>query len=184
VKGSVQIARAYAEALLDLALAEDALGAVVDDLHAVQALVDRDETFRRFFLSPRLKREDKKRILNEALRGRIGRPVLGLLNVLADRRREPVFDNIVDEFERFKDVREGRVHVHVTTARSLDADQKAEMAQRLALATGKLIEIHERLEPAALGGVIVKLGDKVIDGTARRRLERLRRALVAAGSQS
>jgi F-type H+-transporting ATPase subunit delta len=179
--GSIQIARAYAEALIDLAEAQGNLGRVVDDLHAVQELVDKDETFRLFFLSPRLERADKKRILNEAIAGELDRPVLGLLNLLVDKRREPVFDNIVQEFDRFKDIREGRLHVHVTTAKPLAEDQQADIRSKLEQATGKTILIHERVDARLLGGIIVKLGDKVIDGTARRRLDKLGKALAAAG---
>lgn len=177
---SQSVARVYAQAMLDLVDAGADLGRMYDDLHAVQKLVDEDRTFWGFFVSPRLDPAVKKRVLNEAFKGKLDRPVLGLLHVLVDKRREMVFDNIVLEFDRYKDLREGRVHADITVARALDDDQRQELIKKLEATTGKYVEIHETVDPKVLGGMIVKLGDKVIDGSVRRRLNRLRRAMVAA----
>ncbi len=177
---SQSVARVYAQALLDIVEGGADLGRMYDDLHAVQKLVDTDRTFWEFFASPRLDPALKKRVIAEAFSGKLDRPVLGLLHVLVDKRREMVFDNIVDEFDRFKDLREGRMHAEVTAARPLDDDQRAQLKTRLESATGKQIELHEKVDRKLLGGLIVKLGDKVIDGSLRRRLNRLRRAMVAA----
>ena len=87
---------------------------------------------------------------------------------------------MVGEGERYRDLREGRVHAHVTTARPLADEQKAEIASKLGKALGKIVVVHDRVEPRLLGGLIVKLGDKVIDGSAKRRLDKLRRALASA----
>lgn len=178
---SQAVARVYAEALVDLSVVQDSLGRVVDDLHEIQDLFDSDATFRSFFSTHRIERAEKKRILNEVFKDKLDRPVLGLLNVLVDRQRELALDNIVDEFERHKDVREGRMHAYVQTARKLEDDQRSEIVRRLEGLTGKTIVLHERVEPELIGGIVLKLQDKVIDGTVRRRLERLKRALVAAG---
>ena len=175
---SQAIARVYAEALLDLVEDQGSLGRVVDDLHAVRELFDNDKTFRLFFASNRLERYDKKRILDDALKDKLDRPVLGLLHVLVDKQREMLVDNIVDEFDRFKDIREGIRHAYVTSARALDSDQRDEIVRGLEEATGKKITLHERVDPNVLGGLIVKLGDRIVDGTLRRRLHRLRRVLV------
>ena len=136
--------------------------------------------FREFFTSPRIEPAAKKKILNAALSDKLGRPVLGILNVLIDKGREMILDNVVDEFERFRDFREGRIHAYVTTARPLEEEQRKELADRIARATDKEIAIHERIDPRILGGLIVKVGDKVLDGSIRRRLLALKQQLVAA----
>jgi F-type H+-transporting ATPase subunit delta len=178
VNVSQRIARVYAEALLDLAQDKGDLGRVVDDLHAVRELFDKDPTFRMFFSTHRLERHEKQRILKDALQDKIGRNVLGLLHVLVDKRRELLIDNIVDEFDRFKDIREGIRHAYVTSARPLDEDQTADIRRRLEASTGLQITLHERVDPKLLGGLVVKLGDRIVDGTVRRRLQKLRRAIV------
>ena len=178
---SQAVARVYAEALLDLAMDTNCLAQVVDDLHAVRELFDGEPTFRDFFTSPAFDRDFKKRVLKEIFSGKLGRPVLGLLHVLVDKQREMIVDNVAAEFDRYRDIREGRLHVHVSSARPLDENQKAAIRKRLEQATGSIIRIHETVVPALLGGLIVKMEDKVIDGSLRRRLERLRHTLVAAG---
>lgn len=176
---SQAVARVYAEALLDLSTQQGNLPRVVDDLHAVLALTEKDPTFRSFWASHRLERKVKKGIVTKALGDRIDRPVLGLLHVLVDKQRELVLDNIVAEFDRYRDIREGRLHAHVTSAKPLAEDQKADIVRRLEASTGKKIRLHEKVEPGVLGGLSVKLKDRIIDGTARSRLDRLRRALMA-----
>ncbi|MHC4223848.1 MAG: ATP synthase F1 subunit delta [Planctomycetota bacterium] len=176
------LARIYAEALIDAAQATVGLGRVVDDLKAVQALYTQDRDTWAFFSGPRIEPEVKKRVLRETLEGKISRPVMGLLHVLIDKRRGVLLDNVIAEFERYRDIRENRQHVHVTSAAPLPDEQREELTRRLVAVTGKNVELHEKIDPRVLGGLIVKVGDKVVDGTLKRRLEKLRRELVAVRS--
>jgi F-type H+-transporting ATPase subunit delta len=178
VNVSQAVARVYAEALLDLGLAQDNLPRIVDDLDAVRKLFDEDALFRGFFGSPRLDRAVKKQALSKAFAGKLDRPVLGLLHVLVNKQREMILDNIVDEFHRFRDLREGVVHAHTVSARPLGDEEREEIKRKLTAATGKQVRLHERVDETLLGGLVLRLGDKVIDGTLRRRLDGLRRALV------
>jgi F-type H+-transporting ATPase subunit delta len=181
VKNVSQIlARIYAEALLDSAQESVGLGRIVDDLHLVQELYTKDRRIWSFFSSPRIEPEEKQRLLRGALEGKISRPVMGLLHVLVEKQRGALLDNVVAEFERHRDIRENRIHAHVTSAAPLAEDQRADLVRRLAAATGKTVELHEKIDPRVLGGLIVKVGDKIVDGTLKRRLEKLRRELVAA----
>lgn len=178
---SEAVARVYAEALLDMAKGREELSRIVDDLAAVHGLWGDAEGFRRFFCTPRLDPANKKRILDAALGTRLGRPVLGLLHVLIDKRREPVLDNIIAQFEKYRDLREGRTHAHLTSARPLDRDQVDSLKGEIERISGKKVIVHEKVDPRVLGGLVVRVGDYVLDGTLRRRLERLRRTVVAPG---
>ncbi len=133
----------------------------------------------RFLNSPKLQREDKKRVLDAVFAEHVSRPVMGLLHVLVDKRREPVFDNIVAEFAKYRDEHEGRAHATVTTAQPLPDDEKARLVAALAKQTGKQVDLHEKINPAVIGGIRVNLGDYVLDGTVRRRLNELRRSFAA-----
>lgn len=173
-------ARVYAQALFDIGLEEQAVGRIYDDLHAVHAaLLGLDADLRTFFTIPQLRREDKRRILNLAFEGKVGRPVLGLLNILVDKRREPLLDNIVEEFDRYRDRHEGRLQASVTTARKMDVDLVEELRAALEQRTRKSVVLHERIDPEVLGGIRVNLGDYVLDGTIRRSLQDMRRSLAA-----
>ena len=171
-------ARVYAAALMEIARETDSLGQVYDDLKALWELYDGDREFRAFFTSPRIDPDEKNRIVKLALGDKIGKPVLGLLHVMIEKGREPLLDNVAQEFAHFKDLAEGKVHLHVRSARALDEDQKNEIVSLVAQKSGKTVELHEHIEPDLIGGTIVRLDDYVIDGSLKRKLKALRKALL------
>jgi F-type H+-transporting ATPase subunit delta len=177
-------ARVYAKALFDLGVEEKAVGRIHDELHAVHAAFrGLDPELRGFFTAPKLRREDKRRFLDLAFGGKVGRPVLGLLHVLVQKRREPLLNNVVDEFDRYRDQHEGRVQAHVTTARKMDEDLVSALRAALEARTKKSVDLHQKIDPEVLGGIRVNLGDYVLDGTVRRGLMDLRRTLAATHRQ-
>jgi F-type H+-transporting ATPase subunit delta len=173
------VARAYAAALSELGREKRQLGAIYDDLRAVLALYEGDAYFRHFFTSPRIDRDVKWNAIRKALDGKVGRPVMGLLRVLVAKGRETAFDNLVRQFERFKDEAENRVHAHLTVAVALDEDARRALVATLERASARTVELHERVDPAVLGGASIRIGDKVIDRTLRTRLAALRRRLAS-----
>ncbi len=166
-------ARCYAEALLQMARERGRLGAVLDDLRAVEGVFHAERAVGSLFTSPRVDREEKQGMVRRAFGGRVGEEVLGLLVVLIRKGREPLFDNVVDWFARFKDHEEHRVHVHVQGARPLDAGLRAALEAAVAEASGQSVVLHERTDPALLGGLVVRVGDLVLDGSLRSRLRSL-----------
>ena len=177
---SQTVARLYADALTDIGEEHGHLDQIVEDLHAVQELYDNHRDFYEFFVTPRLDPTEKKRILRELLGDKVGREVMGLMCVLVDKRRELIYDNVVGEFHAIRDLRAGIVNVYLTTARALETDLKDDIVRRLEKVSGKSIRIHEKVDPSTIGGLYIKVGDRVMDGTLRHRLEQLRRGMVAA----
>jgi F-type H+-transporting ATPase subunit delta len=174
-------ARVYAKALFDIGVETGSVGQIYDDLHAVHnALNGLEPDLRTFFYLPRLRRDDKRRILNLAFEGKISRTVLGVLHVLVDKRRESLLDNIVDEFDRYKDVNENRVQARVVSATKLDDDLREALRSALEERTRKSVVLTETVDPEVLGGLRVKVGDRVLDGTLRRSLQDMRRNLAAS----
>jgi F-type H+-transporting ATPase subunit delta len=177
-------ARVYAKALFDIGLEEGGVAAVAADLHGVQdALNGLDEDLQVVFNLPQLRRDDKRRIINLAFEGKVGRPVLGFLNILVEKRRELLFDKVVEEFDYSLDRHEGRVQVAVTSARKLDTDLADALRAALEQRTHKNIVLHERIDPEVIGGLRINIGDEVLDGTLRRGLQDMRRSLVATQPQ-
>ena len=173
-------ARVYAKALFDIGIESGTVGQIYDDLHAVyDALNGLDADLRTFFSLPQFRREDKRRILNMAFEGKVSRPVLGLLNVLVDKRRETLLDNIVEEFDRYRDQHEGRIRARVVTARKLDEDLLQALRSAIEQRTNKSVDLTEQVDPEVLGGLRVNVGDRVLDGTLRRSLQDMRRSLAA-----
>jgi len=175
---SQTLARLYAGALMGIAEEQGNLDGIVGDLHAVQELYDNHRDFYQFFVTPRMDPTHKKRILRELLEDKVGREVMGLLCVLVDKRREQIYDNVVGEFHAIRDLRAGIVNAYITSAKPLDPEWVADITRRLERISGKSLKIHGKVDPRVLGGLHIKVGDRVMDGTLRHRLEQLRRDLV------
>ena len=174
-------ARVYAKALFDIGVETGSVGQIHDDLHAVHnALNGLEPDLRTFFYLPRLRREDKRRIISLAFEGKVSRPMLGVLHVLVDKRRESLLDNIVEEFDRYKDVNENRVQARVVSATKLDDDLLEALRSALEERTRKSVVLTETIDPEVLGGLRVNVGDRVLDGTLRRSLQDMRRNLAAS----
>lgn len=173
------VARVYAAALTEIGRETKSLGTIHDDLVAVRALYDGDAWFRQFFTSPRIDRTVKWEAVRKAFEGKLGRPVLGLLKVLIDKGREPTLDNVADQFDKMKDLAENRIHAYVTVARPLADEIRKALAGRLERASGLTVALHERVDPAVLGGAAIRVGDRVIDRTLRTRLAAMRKGLLA-----
>ena len=166
-------ARCYAEAVILLARERSRLGPAMEELRAVLDFFHGDRTSWALFVSPRIDRGEKERMFRTAFKGRIGEEVLGLLVVLIRKGREPLFDNVVDYFDRMKDLAENRVHVHVRSARGIDARTKQALEAAVREVSGKDPVTHEVTDPSLIGGLVVRVNDVVVDGSLRTRLRTL-----------
>ncbi len=172
------VARVYAAALAEIGRETHSLEAIEGDLRAVLALFEGDAYFRGFLTSPRLDRAVKWNAVKKALGAKLGRPVVGLLKVLVEKGRESVFDEVVEEFDKLKDVSEDRLHAYVVVAKPLADDLRRAMTQRLERASGKTIALHERVDPSVLGGAALRVGDRVIDRTLKTKLAAMKKQLL------
>lgn len=173
------IARNYAEALLELAKrAEDTAGwgkLIRDVANGVQ----QDIRLRHFLESPKISEAQKNEVFFQALGDRVPRHFLRFLQTLVRKRRQMLIPQIAAEYDSLLDVVEGRVHANVTVAREASAVDEARIAEHLSRVIGKKVVPHMNVNPAILGGVVVKIGDTVMDGSVRRRLARLKGQMLA-----
>ena len=176
------VARVYAAALVELGREQEQMGRIYDDLRALLELYEGDAWFHAFFTSPRLDRDVKWNALRKALDGQVCKPVLGLVKVMIEKGRETAFDNLVAQFERYKDEAENRIHAELVVAAPLANEARDALRGRLEKASGKHVILHENVDPAVLGGASIRIGDRVIDRTIRTRLEALRHRLVSQNS--
>ena len=170
-------AKPYAQALLEIGQKHGNLGEILDDFLAFNQAVESDRKMREFFLSPMIDAGKKAGVMRRALEGKVCGPVLGLVLALVRRRREPLFDNVYDQFQTYKDASERRVRVQVISAREVSEHEKGRLSAAIGARAGKEVVIETRVDPSILGGVILRVGDKRVDGSVRARLNRLRRRL-------
>jgi F-type H+-transporting ATPase subunit delta len=176
---SETIAKNYAETLLELARRADdteGWGRMIDDF----ANATREEAeLRAFLATPRLGAAEKNAILATALQDRMPRLFVRFIQSLVKNRRQALIPDIAVEFHKLLDVDENRVHAEVTVAREASAADRTMIARELTRVLGKKVIPHLTVNPAILGGLIVRVGDDVMDGSVRRRLAQLRNQLGA-----
>jgi len=182
---SQSIARVYAQALYEVAEEQGAVGDVLQELRFLHDLIwsDEGQAIREFVLSPRIDRERKWAVVRPALEDRVSRPTLGLMRLLIQKGREAVLDNIAGQFERFRDLAENRIHAHLTVATALDEAFLADVKTRLETSSGKIVDLHQEIDPEVLGGAAIRVGDRVIDRTLRTKLASLRQRLLESANQ-
>lgn len=174
------IARNYAEALLALARKAQGLEAWDATISAVASAVQQDERLRNFLAAPQVAASDKKRVLEKAFAPVLPSAMLRFLQKLVDNRRQMLIPEIAVEFSNLVDQSAGRVHAQVTLARDPSDADRAGIARQLSERLGKTVVPHVSVNPAILGGVVVRVGDTVMDGSVRKRLSTLRSRLTAA----
>ncbi|MDQ6769279.1 MAG: ATP synthase F1 subunit delta [Gemmatimonadota bacterium] len=176
------IGRNYADTLLTLARREgqqEEWGALIE---AVAAAMQEDRTLKTFLESPKLAASRKIEILEKALGKRVPPLFLRFLETVIMKRRQMVIPAIALEYRALIDESEDRVHANVIVARDPGEPEKDALTRQLSRLFGKRVVPHISINPSILGGVIVKVGDTVMDGSVRRRLATLRsRMLAAAG---
>ena len=172
------IAKNYAEALLDLAQKDGDLakwGRLIDQFAEA---MNSDAKLAGFLASPRIAASDKNKVLGQALEGQVPATFLKFLQAMVRNRRQLLIPMVATEFHALVDIVENRVHAAVTVAKSVsEADQKS-IAERLSKVVGKTVVPHFYVNPAVLGGLVVRVGDTVLDGSVRRRLARLKSQML------
>jgi F-type H+-transporting ATPase subunit delta len=177
------IARNYAEALLELARKSGDLagwGRMIDD---VANAIERDDRLRLFLEAPQISADQKNAVLSKAFEDRAPRLFLRYLQRLVKNRRQMLIPGIANEYRDLVDEVEGRVHAQVTLAKEPDAESRAAIARQLSHTLGKPVVPQVRVNPNILGGIIVRVGDRVMDGSIRRRLAILRGRMLAKASR-
>ena len=171
-------ARRYAEAAFAIAQEDRAVEAWLADLRAIAAALA-DERILLVVGNPTLPIAGRRDLLRQTLAKSPAPKVLNLVSLLLERRRIELFPQIVEEFQRLVDAQNGVVRAVATAASPLSPDEVAGLRERLAHLTGHTVELTTDVDADLLGGVVVRVGDRLIDGSVRGRLERLRSQLVS-----
>ena len=170
----------YANALADVALEQGAAEPVLKQLNDFGTTFEGSAELRNFFSSPAVTREDKHAVIEKIIsRMRASKILRNFLFVIADRQRMHALPEIVAAFQEVIRQRQGIAEAEISSAMELSTAQKKEFQKTLEQLTGKRVEPKYSLDPALLGGAIVRIGDTIYDGSLRSRLDGLRARLAA-----
>jgi len=174
------IARRYAEAVFELALRDDSVESWLEQLRALGGALG-DPALVRRLEDPKVPVDERLLAVTRSLGDGAIPQVSNLVGLLLRRGRLDELPSIAREFGRLYNRHEGIVEVVATSAMELDEDEVAALRMRLEQITTGRVELERRVDASLLGGVQVRLGDLLIDGSVRGRIERLR-ARLAEGS--
>lgn len=173
------VARRYAAALFLQSERTGSLDASYKDLQLVGQTLQQTPKLGTILSQPLISEQKKKDALKLAFGKNVSAPTIGFLSLLVDKRRIDILSDVIDEF--VAQVREKR-NIQAATATSavpLTTVQKSQLIKNLEERTGKKIELTSEVDPSVLGGVRVRIGDTVLDGTVRGNMDRLREKLLA-----
>ncbi len=172
------VSRRYAAALFNQAKAAGTLKETAADLALVAQTLVNNAALDRMIGHPLAAVEKKKTVLNAAFSTSISATTLGFLNLLADKRRISMLSDAKQGFDELLRADNNIVAATATSAVPLSKTQLASLEKALEQRTGKDIELTVSVDPSLMGGILVRIGDTVLDGTVKGKLDRLREQLL------
>ncbi len=174
-----EIAQVYARALFEVAQEHDKLDLVREQLGQFADAVNESADLRVFFFSPYFSTEEKKDGLHKALTD-ADPAIVNFLETLLERHRMPVIFRIRDEYGRLWDSENKLLPVEVTSAVDLDEATVKSIGERIGEQTGQRVELTSKVDPEILGGIVLRVGNSILDASIKHRLDQLRKHVAQA----
>ncbi len=179
------VGEVYAKALIGAAKAAGVLDVVVDQLSSlIREVLSKNSTFEFALSSPKVSNEQRFELLDRVFSGRIDATLLRFLKVLCRRGRLGFLRSIEQAATRMRDEAAGRLRVTVVTASALSAEQRSNLQSTLSTAFKKEVSIHSEVDPSILGGLVIRVGDTLYDGSVDGKLTQLRKATAQKTEQA
>jgi F-type H+-transporting ATPase subunit delta len=172
------IARNYAEALFQNGERTGETQRYADLMKAIAVSIRSDDRIRHVLESPRVPKQAKQDVLTRALENYAPEPFVRFLAAVVKRGRQTILAAICDQYMDLVDQKFNRIHAGITLAREPDLALQQTVKERLTEVIGKEVVPHYRTDPDILGGLIVRVGDRIMDGSLRRRMVSLRSKLL------
>ena len=169
-----QLVTGYAEALFSVVQAEGELERVEDELFRFGKLLEQNHELKQALSDQSVDKQQREKVLEELLTDKVSAHTLGLLSFIVTQGRARQLPQILEQVSQLAADARQMVVAEVRTAVPLDEAQEAELAKSLSSATNKKVTVKVIIDPSVLGGVVAKVGDTVIDGSIRHRLDQLK----------
>jgi F-type H+-transporting ATPase subunit delta len=171
--------RRYATALMSAAEEGGFLDKAVEELKTIGEVLENSRELVHALRSPLIKGDKKAHILDELFKGSVSDKMMLFLHLISRKKRAGLLPEIISEFMLIIDEKNGVVNADVTSAVKLSPDQADSLVRKLSVSTGKQIRASMSVDEEMLGGVSVKIGDTIFDGSIRYQLQMLKQALAS-----
>jgi F-type H+-transporting ATPase subunit delta len=172
-----EIAQVYARSLFEVAKEQEKLDEIKEQLEEFAQALDENRELAVFFFSPYFSTEEKKDGLHKAVED--AEPIfMNFLEALVERHRMPAIFRIRARYEELWDEENQLLPVQVTSAIELDESIVKNIGDRIGQQTGRKVELSSKVDPDILGGIVLRVGNSVLDASIRNRLNQLRRSVA------
>jgi len=172
------LVKSYAEALFQVARAEETLDKVEEELTRLNKSLDSNAELREFLSNPQISSDGKKSALFQIFGGKISSITLHWMNMVVDQGRQRRLPTIIEAFLTLTEEAREKVTAEVITSIPLPEDLAKRLEQELSKVTKKRVFLKPMVDDSILGGVIVKIENKVIDGSVKHRLEEIKNEMI------
>ena len=169
-----QVGRRYSKAIFAIAEEKNQVKEIYEMLNSAMVLYRTDKEFKNFIRNPLISNEEKKLVLNEIF-GKDNRDNLNILLYILDKGRINCIKYIVAEYLKIYYRKNRILDVRATFTKELTDEQKKKLIDKLSQKTGKEINLEIKIDKNILGGGVIRIGDKIIDGSIRRELDNWKR---------
>ena len=174
-----RIAAKYAVALFRAAKRAGEIASISDDLRVISELLGSDPSLKHFLESPQVSDKNKRDLLGLSVKPSVSQTLFSFLLLVLEKHRIHYLQPMAEEFEGLVKEDQGILDARLITARELDQTLRVEIQQELERSTGKRIQVQTQIEPQLIGGVVVMVGNKVIDRSIRYQLNQLKEQMSA-----
>ncbi len=171
---SSPIARRYAQALHEQAAEQNAVARVDDDVALLRETMEASPDLAQTLASPVVPRAAKERIVDALFGERLSAVTVNFLRFLIEKGREESLAGIADAYQALRDTQQGIVEARVKTALAMPESEQKALRKALEARTGKQVRLRVAVAPELIGGLVIRLGDTVYDGSVRNKLAELR----------
>jgi F-type H+-transporting ATPase subunit delta len=176
-----EIADVYARSLFEVAQEQDSLDEIHEQLGEFADAVSENRDLQVFLFSPYFSAQEKKESLGKLVKGADDN-LFRFLELLAERHRMPIVFRVRRAFDDVWAEERKRLEVQVTSAVELDDDTVESIGKRIEEETGRDVQLSSRVDPDVIGGIVLRVGNKILDASVRARLERVRRQVRSAAA--
>jgi F-type H+-transporting ATPase subunit delta len=174
-----EIAQVYSRSLFEVAKEQDKLDVIRDELGEFADALAQNRDLQVFFFSPYFSTQEKKEGLARALEG-ADEIVENFLELLIEKHRMPALFRIRRQFDELWEEENRLLPVHVTSAIELDPAIVEQIGRRIGEQTERRVELSTKVDPDILGGIVLRVGNSILDASIRNRLEQVRRQVARA----
>lgn len=175
-------AKRYARALYEVAAGKNSVNPVMDDLKAAAAVIAEQKDLETLLNHPNIDTSAKTDLLKQIFAGKLSDTVVNTLVLLVERKRSELIPVVYAQFVKIANEALGRAEATVYSAKALTAEESVAVAAKFTNLTGRTIQVTNIVDPGLIGGIKVRIGDKLYDGSLSGKLERMEKVLQ--GSQA